>query len=873
MLALTLTSPTTGSADELPPEVLEMLQDQMDGVLRPLFDPEALKSDFLARGSISDAPNIKTDIHTIGNLRMTTTNFGQYRMAFYPGNTGGTYMTVGGLWVGAIRGRDTLVSVGIDDIGIQEFWPSAKDTIARRSINLNDENYHPDAVSEQDIIAVYYDTLVNQFLVRQDPIDNRRHRPLQIKITERSYQWSYQYAEDFILFDYEIENIGERLLEDVYIGIYIDGDTYFTSSSINPAIVNANNIASGSVTDDLVGTLRTFPAECNFEDTLDLIYIMDNDGDPNPPQIWSVTYSLRSATGVRLLRPPAPDSKISFNWWITSNPRWDFGPRQNGTFEEPFRDMNGLLGTPLGDKNKYHVMKNGEKDYDQILLALDHTSEGWLPPPLGAGFQSRGGSVRYLVSAGPVDIPPGVSVPFTFAYVGGENVHQYPESYRDNFNALDPEPYTSRLDFSDLSLNARWASWVYDNPGTDTDLNGFRGKFRDCILADTTVIETTIFIDSFLNPPETTITIDTNIVALVIDRMYYEGDGVPDFLGAAPPPAPRVRVQPALSKLTVRWNGYISETTPDPFSEDLDFEGYRVYTSLSDRTSDFVLQTSWDHENFNRFRYDKFRNRFELKDKPFTLEQLQALYGPNFDPGRFTIDNLLVIFDPDTGEDEVFYFATQDWNRSTLNAPGTIAKRFPDAVLPPVDKDLWTSEHLTDDGLLKYYEYEFTLENLLPSSPIFVSVTAFDYGSPKVNLPSLETSPLLNAVREFPLISSADAVAQNLPVVVYPNPYRIDGRYREDGFEGRGANSLPRDRTRRVHFVNLPRQCKISIYSLDGDLVRDIIHDSPPGATGAMHAEWDVISRNTQPVVSGIYYWVVEEPDGKIQMGKLVLIM
>lgn len=871
-LALTPVNANRGYAEELPSEVLEFLQDQMDGVPRQLFDPEELNRRILARSPVSVAPNTQTDIHTIGNLRMTTTNFGQFRMAFFPGNSGGTYMTVSGLWVGAVLGRDTLVSVGIDDIGIQEFWPGATDTIARMSINLNDEFFHPDAVSEQDIIAVYYDTLTDQFLLSQDPIDNRRHIPLQLKITERSYQWSYSYAEDFILFDYEIMNIGERLLKDVYIGIYVDGDTYYSSNSINPAIVNDNGIVSGSVFDDLVGTLDTFPAECGFIDSLDVLYIMDNDGDPNPPHIWSVTFSLRGATGVRLLRPPSPDAKISFNWWITSSPRFDFGPRQRGTLENPFRDMDGLLGTPIGDRNKYHVMQNGEMDYDHILLAQDHRAQGWLPPPPGASFQSRGGSVRYLISAGPVDIPPGISVPFTFAYVGGENVHQQPLAYRDNFNALDPEPFTSTLDFSDLAINARWAGWVYDNPGIDTDLNGFRGKFRDCILEDTTIIETTLFIDSFVTPPETTISIDTNISPLVIDRMYYEGDGTPDFLGASPPPAPRVRVEPELNKLIIRWNGFFSETTPDPFSEVLDFEGYRVYSSLSNRSSDFVLRTSWDRTNFNRFRYNKVRERFELKDLPFTLEQLRALYGPDFDPLRFTVDDPLLIFDPRTGKDELFYFATQDWNRSDLNRPGTIAKRFPNAKPPPVDPDLWTSEDVTDDGLLKYYEYEYTLENLLPSVPLFVSVTAFDFGSPKVNLTSLETTPLLNAVREYPLISSADAVAENLRVVVYPNPYRIDGLYRENGFEGRGSD-FPRERTRRVHFVNLPLKCIISIYSLDGDLVRDIIHDSPPGATEAMHAEWDVISRNTQPVVSGIYYWVVEEPNGKIQMGKLVLIM
>ena len=41
----------------------------------------------------------------------------------------------------------------------------------------------------------------------------------------------------------------------------------------------------------------------------------------------------------------------------------------------------------------------------------------------------------------------------------------------------------------------------------------------------------------------------------------------------------------------------------------------------------------------------------------------------------------------------------------------------------------------------------------------------------------------------------------------------------------------------------------------------------------ASHASWDLITRNTQLVVSGIYYWTVEDNDGDVQIGKLVVIM
>ena len=71
--------------------------------------------------------------------------------------------------------------------------------------------------------------------------------------------------------------------------------------------------------------------------------------------------------------------------------------------------------------------------------------------------------------------------------------------------------------------------------------------------------------------------------------------------------------------------------------------------------------------------------------------------------------------------------------------------------------------------------------------------------------------------------------------------------------------------------MNLPRICTISIYSLDGDRVDRFEHNFPEGGPQAMHDEWDMITRNTQIPVSGLYYWVVESST-RTQIGKLVII-
>jgi len=54
-------------------------------------------------------------------------------------------------------------------------------------------------------------------------------------------------------------------------------------------------------------------------------------------------------------------------------------------------------------------------------------------------------------------------------------------------------------------------------------------------------------------------------------------------------------------------------------------------------------------------------------------------------------------------------------------------------------------------------------------------------------------------------------------------------------------------------------------------LIKQIEHSRPDGGPGSQEETWDVISRNTQSVVTGIYLWHVESAMGE-QLGKLVII-
>ena len=374
----------------------------------------------------------------------------------------------------------------------------------------------------------------------------------------------------------------------------------------------------------------------------------------------------------------------------------------------------------------------------------------------------------------------------------------------------------------------------------DTDGDGYRGKFAVCNAAAT-------------------------------DTFWYEGDGVPDFRGASPPPAPRVRVIPEVGKLTIRWNGYYSETTEDVFLQDVDFEGYRVYIALDDRAGSFTLVRSYDVEDYTRFVWYEpapGEGEWVIDGPPLTLDSLRRLYNnPDFQPLLYTRNNPLRV------NNTLYYFEPQDHNQADLTDPDGIRKAYPDAPYPGDDPSQWREEDVTyehGERLPKYYEYEYVLDNLLSTVPYYVSVTTFDFGSPVVGLPALETPPINNAVLAYPQTPSQTVEELQLDAYVYPNPYRIDAAYAERGFENRQRN-LATERARRLHFANLPPRCTISIYSLDGDLIRRIEHDEPPESPTSQHETWDLITRNGQAVASGLYYYVIESAD-RTQIGKIVIL-
>ena len=830
------------------------------------------KNNFISTAKLAAYPNAQQRVHRVGLMRLCVTNWGFFGSQArelkeskggcynpnpdkevvapsceYPAGSNIDYLFQGGLWIGAKVDDHPYVSLACDGwFWIYEMWPEAGDAgaIKERSTRPSNSCYSSDAVSEQDIIAVYTDTSADIPLsaTQQDPWDNRKHFPLGLQITQKSYSWSYEYAEDFVLIDFFIKNIGVKKIKDMYMGLYIDADV---------SHIDENPYGPFGAQDDICGfkhLISNPQGECT--DTVNLAWISDNDGHGISGEKIFGPKSPTSVTGTRVVRSPKPGLKYSFNWFISNQSGYpkDWGPwtidNQNKWAEENCYEPgkktwpDNVLGTPGGDCSKYFMMSNGEFDYDQIFACTwtaDHPNERWLDPSPECVDLANGYDTRYLLSFGPFDqIAPGESLAITIGYIAGADFHTDPNN-GDWLNKSQPDKFYAGLNFSDFETNAIWAAKVYDNPSTD------------------------------------------NLC----------GDGMPDFKGPPPPPSPTLTFETHKGKVKVKWNGRATEQSRDSFNGRKDFEGYRVYMGRTE--NDYALIGSYDEVDYKVYKRNRNKQEspWEWEAASVGADTLRAWFNSRgiggmqigTDPAYYSKNNPFVIKQVatpfylalsdslDLNKQEVvyhyikldsydsLYFEVQDWNRGFDEIIADTAYRH------AVDRGEIT------DTTDRYWDYEKEVE-VFPSQAMYFAVTAFDVGDAQTGLSPLESARSVNATKVYPIDDENTVQSEDLKVVVYPNPYRIDGKYVQDGYETKEGSF-----EKRLNFVNLPPRCFIRVYTLDGDMVAEIDHNKEAGDLTATEDQWNLVSRNTQAVVSGIYLFSVQNKDtGKIQIGKFVII-
>lgn len=832
------------------------------------------RSSFSAFKPTQELPEAQQRVHRVGNVYFCITNwgfFGSQTRDLYesvggcfnpnpdkevpapsfemPPNSGLEYLFQGALWIGAIVEQETLVTVGADGWWwMYEMAPAlgAAGAIIERSTRPGISCSSPDAVSEQDIIAVFSDTAdapLTQWDIQTD-WDERKHMPLGLEITQKSYSWSYAYAEDFVLIDMTLKNINaSKSINNMWVGLYIDADVNHISE--NPYLPEAG------AQDDLSGFIDSIYLPSGQKIEIATAYLMDNDGQPYKQKFTAL--SPTGVSGVRVVRAPQAEYSC-FNWWTSNGegyPKdwapWKDSSRAHWELVNPYsagpkdKFPDNAMGTPGGDRSKYFAMANKEWDYDQVFTVIyadEHPEEGWLPPPdetkndLCQGFDTR-----YLFSFGEFEkIEPGDSIMVTIGYIGGEGLHVDPTNRARNL-PNSPKKYYENLDFSDFGTNSLWAAWVYDNPlpGEDT------------------------------------------------------GDGIPDFKGPPPPLPPELTFDTKNGSIKVKWNGKSTELDYDPFTFNQDFEGYKLYMSRTGLSADWVLLGYYDKgDDYKITIQDTTQDppKWVWREASISVDSLRSVFGTGFNPDDYPSKNepfvyygdSLIFLEPavdtlgqiipdsfevkyEIWDGDSLYFEKQGWNI------GLEEIRVNKAYVDSVDQGLIPEADSIQD---RYWDCEYGVTGLLPSQPYHFAVTTFDVGHPATNVPPLEAGKSINQTLVYALDSPALIQEKGTEVVVYPNPYRDDKREEYVDMGSESESGSPQF-DRRIHFINLPAKCTIRIFTLDGDLVRTIEHNKDDNDPTSSHETWDLISRNTQAVVSGIYLYSVESDQGD-QVGKFVII-
>ncbi|MBN2071206.1 MAG: T9SS type A sorting domain-containing protein [Candidatus Krumholzibacteriota bacterium] len=338
----------------------------IDGRESPVLKPDKGGGGAIDRVFVLDG----TGIHNAGNLQVHTGNWGifgsypgssfptsEFPSAQWPANSGVEYLYIGGLWVGARVNGMPAVSTSAYEM---EFRPTADpiDRIYSSFENapggsrlpspgadddmdgmidedwLDGHDNDLDGMIDEDYAAISRQ-MFSSWCTDDQPeatANYPEHTPLHVMLRQESYQWEDEEFYDFVGFKYTITNIGNVPLEDLYLGLLIDGDAGPRSWSNFWA-----DDASGRWTGTLCSEIG--PA------FVDLAYIYDVDGDGGLTTGYLGAMILGHTTDPLGIKAPAKAGMTSFH--IFSG-------------DQPFE--NG--GDPTNDFERYELMSKNSYDPD-----------------------------------------------------------------------------------------------------------------------------------------------------------------------------------------------------------------------------------------------------------------------------------------------------------------------------------------------------------------------------------------------------------------------------------------------------------------------------------------------------------------------------
>ncbi|MEL6614457.1 MAG: hypothetical protein AAFQ43_01890 [Bacteroidota bacterium] len=461
----------------------------------------------------------------------------------YPLDSGIEHLFEAGLWVGARR-ADGVISVRTGAVtssggyspGAPGFEFAQQEIFQRRSSLSTSPFFSPLATSQQDLVTSYSDTLAT-LPGTSTPLPDVQNQ-LGLDVRQTAYAWSFPFTEYFVIVEYDITNVSDSPLTDVWVGIWDDlvVRNVVTTTEGGGAFFNkgARGILGYPVYEGGTGDLVNADPDSQYvnyafnagglEESLNTYGALaflgaewDDPGGAGRPAARRFFHP-NVAAEYEALGLPVP----------RFNPRyWLFGGN----------DPDPALARPADDLERYERMQRPYPDPTAFNddVSYRNALEAFLGDGQGTGRIQTDGTIASgnwisLTSVGPfAELAPGQSVTVTFALVAALKPDEF-QSVPVGREADTPEARAL------LRNNVFWAQETF--AGEDADYDGT------------------------LDPGE-----DIN------------GNGVLDrYLIPEPPSSPVLRVELEQGKAILYWNDF-AEQSVDPVTGRTDFEGYRIYRS------------------------------------------------------------------------------------------------------------------------------------------------------------------------------------------------------------------------------------------------------------------------------------------------------
>ncbi len=698
------------------------------------------------------------------------------------------------------------------------------------------------------------------------------HSPLGVTVVQRAAAFEQEGYRDIDLLEFKITNSGFQTVKDVYLGMYVDCDIQARGGGVsNP--------------DDLAGFYRgAVRSDDGTFHRLEIGWMKDGARDDPLPGVFGVIL-LGHDTDPLQYYAPHMVGVHSFQIFASN------APSNQG-------------GEPLFDSERYEQMARTRIDRDR---RPDET-----------------GDLKFMFSSGPFgSLPPGRTLTYQVAMVIGDGMSgmlrsalKASEIHRGIYMDLDHDWQTGR---GGQETKVCIGDYPLDNAGGER-LFSHRIQFMDetCTGSDPVfgfelISDDNMFTDTngrrciYVNADnceecyrimgrectELNGLYWISMYSRYKTGIYGRETNVPWVLpGAMPPQPPRIRLVSQDNAVEIFWDD-ISEYDVDPDTGERDFESYSVWrvagwsapegTSSDTPPGAMLWAMIAEYDLVNNIPAGIGGSPNERSLGPNTgLEPARYIPACLSDPQFEGLAEAMQAF---VAADTAGSFLVRPPLRDSRGViiPGReslVSWEYAPAVLDTFFDMASREESPPPDRVVPkrgvtYYHYRDT--DVHNGFKTYYAVVAADHelfwDGHRYQLAGLGTQsdPSNNMAFATPA-PAAQTVEQRqqygVNIYVYPNPAT-----RESLAEFQKQPGSASDPTgERVMFNNLPAaRNTVKIFTASGDLVQTLTHDGT-GGNGAV--AWNLMSRNSQEVTSGVYLFTVESDDPQFPVfrGRFVVI-